>query len=200
MENVVKTIKNSIGEIGKGIIKRMQGIVFSLVLLTISGFFIYTLGYSTNWATIISSTRVPEYFEASQQANSYLFTIGFIGVIIVLLGFAVGTHKRKHYYISNIVLSIFSSIILIISAILTWMYNGYLEPMYRAITTDQVPTRLYESRNMVKSYFVFEFGNMYAIIMVVVSVLSIVYLIYKLMVQKDRKIQLSEAVKKYENG
>lgn len=183
----------------KTISKYIQPSVYAVVLIAIAGFYVYTLGYSTNWAYIVSETRAAQFYVASQTANRMLAQVGFIGVILLLLLVFTGTFTRKTFYLSNIVLSILSAISLIVSSALTLYYNSVLEPMYRSITIQEVPEHLYTVRKSVKSYFVFEFGNMYAIFMVVVSVMLIIFLVYKIRVQKERVKLIDKAVKSHGN-
>ena len=189
MENTLKTIS-----------KYIQPIVYTLFLIAAVGFYIYTLGYSTNWAYIVSETRAAQFYLASQTANRTLSQVGFAGVILLLLLIFSGSFNRKTFFISNIVLSILSSINLIVSAALTLYYNSVLEPMYRGISELEVPPYLYQVRNSAKSYFVFEFGNVFAILMVVVSILLMVFLVYKIRVQKERAQLIQKAVNTYEQN
>ncbi|MCF7930310.1 MAG: hypothetical protein K9L02_02245 [Acholeplasmataceae bacterium] len=178
----------------KFVCKNVQMIAYVILLLTTVGFFIYTLGYSSNWALIVSSTRAANYFNASQQANRLLAQLGFISIVIVVLGLFFGSAKRTTYYLSNIVLSILSSILLLVSAFMTLYYNKVLEVMYRNISELEVPSYLYDIRRIKKSYMIFEFGNVYAYVMIVVGILFGVFLIFKLIAQRDRKVQLQRRV------
>ncbi|MCU0105027.1 hypothetical protein N7603_05095 [Acholeplasma vituli] len=189
MENTLKTIS-----------KYIQPTVYILLLIAAAGFYIYTLGYSTNWAYIVSETRAARFYLASQTANRTLSQVGFAGVILLLLLIFSGSFNRKTFFFSNIVLSILSSIILMVSAIMTLYYNSVLEPMYRAITELEVPPHLYQVRNTTKSYLVFEFGNMFSIFMIIVSILLMVFIVYKIRVQKDRAQLIQKVVKSYEQN
>jgi hypothetical protein len=71
--------------------------------------------------------------------------------------------------------------------------------MYRNISPLEVPEHLYQIRRTVKSYFVFEFGNLFAIWMVVVAVVVVVFLVYKVRAQKDRAKLIQKAVTSYGN-
>lgn len=188
MQNILKTIQ-----------KHSQPLVYTLLVLAAAGFYVYTLGYSTNWAYIVSETRAAQFYLASQTANRVLSQIGFIGVIILLLVIFTGSFNRKTFYLSNIVLSILSAITLIVSAALTLYYNSVLEPMYRNISPLEVPEHLYQIRRTVKSFFVFEFGNIYAILMVIVSIIVMVFLVYKIKAQKERASLIKKAVNSYGN-
>lgn len=184
MQNILKTI-----------FKYIQPTVYTLLLLAAVGFYIYTLGYSTNWAYIVSETRAARFYAASQTANRTLSQVGFVGVVLLLLLIFSGSFNRKTFYFSNIVLSILSSITLLVSSVLTLYYNSVLEPMYRAITIQEIPEHLYQVRNTVKSYFVFEFGNVFSIFMILVSIALMGFLVYKIRVQKERKQWVEKAVK-----
>jgi hypothetical protein len=188
MQNILKTIG-----------KHIQPIVYTLLIITAAGFYVYTLGYSTNWAYIVSETRASQFYLASQTANRVLSQVGFMGVILLLLLVFTASFTRKTFYLSNIVLSILSSITLVVSAALTLYYNSVLEPMYRNISPLEVPEHLYQIRRTVKSYFVFEFGNLFAIWMVVVAVVVVVFLVYKVRAQKDRAKLIQKAVTSYGN-
>lgn len=199
MKNIFKTISRILNSIGKFFSKNVQIIIYTILVITASGYFTYTLGYSSNWAMIVSATRATSFFNAAQQANRLMSQLGFITVVIVLLGLIFGSAKRKTYYVSNIVLSILSSVLLIVSAILTLYYNRIIESMYRSISELEVPQYLYDIRRIQKSYSIFEFGNIYAYFMIVVSVMFAVFLILKLISQKDRRIKLQKAVEAYVN-
>lgn len=188
MQNILKTIQ-----------KQSQPIVYTLLVLAAAGFYVYTLGYSTNWAYIVSDTRAAQFYRASQTANRVLSQVGFIGVIILLLVIFTGSFTRKTFYLSNIVLSILSAITLIVSSALTLYYNSVLEPMYRNISPLEVPEHLYQIRRTVKSFFVFQFGNLYAILMIVVSIIIIVFVVIKLKAQKERALLIQKAVNSYGN-
>jgi hypothetical protein len=188
MQNILKTM-----------LKNIQPIVYTLLILTAAGFYVYTLGYSTNWAYIVSETRAGQFYLASQTANRILSQVGFMGVILLLALVFTASFTRKTFYLSNIVLSILSSITLVVSAALTLYYNSVLEPMYRNITTLEVPEHLYQVRRTVKNYLVFEFGNIYAILMIVVAIIVMVFLVYKIKAQKERAELIQKAVKSYGN-
>lgn len=196
MKNIVKTIGHVFKQIGHWIIDHIQGITFAVFIVVMAGFYVYTLGYSTNWATIVSETREKEFFLASQQVNRTLSQIGFIGVVLMLLGIATQSHKRKTYFLSNIVLSIFSSIVLLVSSALTLYYNSVLEPMYR---NANIPDTLYIIRRTTKNYKMFDIGNTLSIVMIVVAIWMILFLVYKLKVQKNRAVEIKKAVENYEH-
>lgn len=198
MKNIFKTVTDLLKMLGYWFVDHLQGITYTLLILVVSGFYVYALGYSTNWATIVSETRASNFYYASQQANKLMSQLGFIAVVIMLFVIFTQTHKRKTFYISNIVLSIFSSLMLIVNASLMLYYNSVLAPMYRAISELEVPPHLYTIRRTTKSYFVFEFGNLYAVIMILVAIWTLVFVFYKLRTQKDRKLQIAKAVENYE--
>ncbi len=199
MKNIFKTISRILNSIGKFFSKNMQIIIYTILILTASGYFTYTLGYASNWAMIVSETRAASFFNASQQANRLMAQLGFITVVVVLLGLVFGSAKRKTYYASNIVLSILSSILLIVSAILTLYYNKIIESLYRSVSELEVPQYLYDIRRITKSYYIFEFGNLYAYFMIFIGVMFIVFLVFKLVLQKQRRLKLQKAVEAYVN-
>ncbi|MDY0209978.1 MAG: hypothetical protein RBQ91_01045 [Acholeplasma sp.] len=195
MKNIVKTIGHVFKTFGTWIIDHIQGITFAILIVVMAGFYVYTLGYSTNWATIVSETREPEFYNTSQQVNKILSQVGFIGVLAVLISIFAQSHKRKTYFLSNIVLSIFSSIMLVVQAALTLYYNSVLEPMYRAAN---IPDTLYTIRRTFKNYRVFAIGNALSVIMILTAALVIAFVIYKVKAQKNRAIEMKKAVESYE--
>lgn len=169
------------------IYKKRQIIVNTLALLFAIVYFIYGLGYTSNWAGIISATRGGNFFNASQQANRTMVNLGFVTLILILLNMTMGSFKRKKYYFSNFLLSIITSILMIVSSFITIYYNSILERMYERITEDEVPAYLYASHGAgEKSYAIFQQGNILSYIMLVIAVILILFTINKHAVQKER--------------
>lgn len=167
-------------------IKR-QFIVHTLVLLIVLTYFIYTLGYATNWSGVITETRGANFYRASQQANRLMVDLGFASIIIILINMAMGSFKRKKYYISNFLLSVMTVVIIIVSAVITLYYNSVLERMYQKITEEEVPAYLYLTHGAgEKSYQIFHQGNVLSFIMIVIAIILIIFTIHKQAVQKER--------------
>ncbi len=168
-------------------IKNKQVLVFVFLLVAASLYFVYTLGYSTNWALIVSETRGARFYRASQTANRLMSQLGFILVIVVLLNMGFGSMSRKKYYFSNIVLSILSSILILVSSVINLYYNSVLRPMYANISEEEVPAYLYTVHGAgQKSYQIFELGNILSIFMIISGLLVIWFLIYKVKAQHER--------------
>lgn len=167
--------------------KKRQVIVHTLVVLGALLYFVYTLGYATNWSGVITETRGANFYRASQQANRLMVDLGFVSIIIILINMAMGSFKRKKYYISNFLLSVMTAVIMIVSAAITIYYNGVLERMYAKITEEEVPAYLYATHGAgEKSFAIFQQGNVLSIIMVVIAVILILFTINKHAVQKER--------------
>jgi hypothetical protein len=179
----------------KWIHTHQQVLVYALLILSSSIYFVYTLGYSSNWAMVVSETRGTNFYNASQQANRLMNQLGFISLIIALLTLAFSSMSRKKFYMSNIVLSILSIIMLIVNAALTLYYNSVLRILYERITEAEVPAYLYITHGAgEKSYQVFDLGYYVTGFMIVTALFLGVFLIKKLRAQKERGMLLERLV------
>lgn len=186
-------MKEALGKIFKWIYIKRQPIVQAIVLLFASIYFIYALGYTTNWAGIVTETRGASFFKASQQANRLMADLGFITLLVVLLNLIMGSFTRKKYYLSNFLLSILASILLVVQAVLTIYYNSVISRMYARLTEEEVPAYLYQTHGAgEKSFAVFEQGNTLSYFLVVVAILLIVFTITKHAAQKERAKLIKE--------
>lgn len=189
--SIFRRILHKIGQIiqsiGNWIGSHKQNIVYALLIMSASIYFIYTLGYSSNWAMIVSETRATNFYRASQQVNRLIAQLGFILVVISLFTLAFGSLTRKKFYLSNIVLSILASLLLIFSSIITFYYNSVLRVMYANITEVEVPAYLYATHGAgKKSFMVFDLGYFVTGFMMIVAIMLIVFLTRKLIAQKQR--------------
>ena len=203
-KNIFKRILASILEGVKAsfkwLYKNRQALTYVFVLIVSVSYFVYTLGYSTNWAMVISETRGGSFYRASQSANRLMGELGFITVLIVLLTLSFGSIKRKKFYISNIVLSILTSILLIVSALITLYYNSVLNRMYARITEEEVPAYLYVVHGAgEKSFQVFKIGNILSVFMVIAAVMLVLFLVQKLRAQKERARLIEKMVITHEH-
>lgn len=204
MKNIFKRILESILEVLKAAIhwiyKNRQALTYTFVLLMSLSYFVYVLGYSSNWAMVISETRGGSFYRASQSANRLMGQLGFITVLVVLLTLSFGSIKRKKFYLSNIVLSILSSVLLIVSALITLYYNSVLNRMYARITEEEVPAYLYAVHGAgEKSFEVFKIGNVLSIFMMISAVLLMLFLVQKLRAQKERARLIEKMVINHEH-
>ncbi|MDY0075400.1 MAG: hypothetical protein WC992_03475 [Acholeplasmataceae bacterium] len=175
------------------IYRKRQILIQTLVLISVVSYFIYALGYTTNWAGIVTETRGASFFRASQTANHMMVDLGFFTIIVVLLNLAFGSIKRKKYYLSNFLLSIITVVLMIVKAVLTIYYNRVLHQMYAQLTEDEVPSYLYATHGAgAKSYAVFEQGTYLSYFILVVAVLLLVFTIHKALAQKERKKLIKE--------
>lgn len=173
--------------------QKRQIIIQALVLLSAALYFVYALGYTSNWAGVVTETRGANFFNASQQANRLMVNIGFITVIIILINLANGSFKRNKYYLSNFLLSIVTAVLLIVQAVMTIYYNGVLRRMYERITEEEIPAYLYATHGAgEKSYAVFEQGNILSYILIVISILLFLFIIQKANQQKERAKLIKE--------
>lgn len=173
--------------------KRRQVIIQTLVLVSAALYFVYALGYTSNWAGVVTETRGTNFFNASQQANRLMVDIGFITVIIILINLAFGSFKRPKYYLSNFLLSIVTSVLLVVQAVMTLYYNGVLRRMYEKLTEEEIPAYLYVTHGAgEKSYAIFDQGNVLSYVLIVVAVLSILFIINKAAQQKERAKLIKE--------
>ena len=173
--------------------KRRQVMIQTLVLVSAALYFVYALGYTSNWAGVVTETRGTNFFNASQQANRLMVDIGFITVIIILINLAFGSFKRPKYYLSNFLLSIVTSVLLVIQAVMTLYYNGVLRRMYEKLTEEEIPAYLYVTHGAgEKSYAIFDQGNALSYVLIVVAILSILFIINKAAQQKERAKLIKE--------
>ena len=198
-DNILKRILRNVLEIFINLIgtlkKHKQVWIIAIMLIISILYFVYTLGYTTNWALVITSTRGGRFYRASQAANKTMANFGFVTLIIVMISVGAGSIKRKKYYASNIVLNLLSSVLLFISAILTLYYNSILRGMYQNVSEEEVPAYLYEVHGAgEKSYLVFDLGNVLSGFMIVSSGLVIYLVFYKIKVQKERETLIEKMV------
>lgn len=199
-KRILQNIKVGLKESFKWIWRNQQILIYVLLLVISSLYFIYTLGYSSNWALVVSDTRGQRFFRASQTANRLLFDLGFFLILTVLFTLGVSSISRKKFYLSNIILSISSSLLLIVNAALTLYYNSVLRVMYARITEEEVPSYLYVVHGAKeKSYQVFDIGNVLAVIMIITSVLVLVFLVRKIKAQKERAKYIEKLVTSHEH-
>ena len=204
MKNIFKRILESILEgmkkVGFWIYKNRQALAYTFVLIMGLSYFVYVLGYSSNWAMVISETRGGSFYRASQSANRLMGQLGFVTVLVVLFTLSFGSIKRKKFYFSNIVLSILSSILLVVSALITLYYNSVLNRMYARITEEEVPAYLYAVHGAgEKSFEVFKIGNVLSIFMIISAVLLMLFLVQKLRAQKERARLIEKMVINHEH-
>lgn len=196
LESILEGVKSSF----KWLYKNRQALTYVFVLIISVSYFVYVLGYSTNWAMVISETRGGSFYRASQSANRLMGELGFITVLVVLLTLSFGSIKRKKFYISNIVLSILSSVLLIVSALITLYYNSVLSRMYARITEEEVPAYLYAVHGAgEKSFQVFKIGNVLSVFMIVAAVMLLIFLVQKLRAQKERARLIEKMVISHEH-
>lgn len=173
--------------------QKRQIIIQALVLVSAALYFVYALGYTSNWAGVVTETRGANFFNASQQANRLMVNIGFMTVIIILINLANGSFKRKKYYLSNFLLSIVTAALLILQAVMTLYYNGVLRRMYEKLTEEEVPAYLYVTHGAgEKSYAVFEQGNILSYVLIMIGTLFILFIIQKVSQQKERAKLIKE--------
>jgi hypothetical protein len=196
-ENILKKILNSLV---KYIYQKRQIIVYTLMIIIASIYLIYTLGYSSNWAIVVDETRGGSFYRASQQANQLMFQLAIIVMTSTLLSLSFGSMKRKKFYLSNIILTIFSNVMLMVSAVITYYYNGVLSRMYARITTDEIREETYLLHGTKgKSFAIFEIGNVLTVLMIVIAIVSLLFLIGKIRAQKERAKLIQGLVKTYEH-
>jgi hypothetical protein len=184
----------------KYIYQKRQILIYALMLMVASFYLVYTLGYSSNWAIVVDETRGGAFYRASQQANQLMFQLAIVIMTVTLLSLSFGSMKRHKFYLSNIILTIFSNVMLIVAAVITYYYNGVLSRMYARITTEEIPESTYLLHGTQgKSFAIFEIGNVLSIVMIVVAILSLFFLIGKIRAQKERAKLIQGLVKHYEH-
>jgi hypothetical protein len=179
--------------------QKRQAIVYTLLMTMAVVYLVYVLGYSTNWALIVSETRGGNFYRASQQANRLMFQLALILVLTNMLLLGFGSMSRKKFYLSNIVLSVLSSLLMIVSAVITYYYNGVLSRMYARLTPEEIDPDLYSFHGAgAKSFKVFEIGNVFAIVMIVIALIGLIFLIGKIRTQRERAKLIQGMVASYE--
>jgi len=203
-KNIFKRILESIHEgvktSFKWLYKNRQALTYVFVLIISVSYFVYVLGYSSNWAMVISETRGGTFYRASQSANRLMGELGFITLLVVLFTLSFGSIKRKKFYLSNIVLSILTNILLTASALITLYYNSVLNRMYARITEDEVPAYLYVIHGAgEKSFAVFKIGNVLSVFMIIAAIVLVLFLVQKLRAQKERARLIEKMVMNHEH-
>ena len=192
-KNIFKTI---LIEMMKFVKEHQQKLIYTFFLFVAITYFAYTLGYSSNWAMIVSENRGANFYRASQSANRIMFDVAFFLLISTLITLAFGSMKRKKFYLSNIVLSIFSIILMFVASVITLYYNSVLSRMYARITEEEIPPFLYSIHGAKeKSFQIFELGNILSVIMIICSLLLVWFLVNKLKAQKERRQIIEEMIK-----
>ncbi len=199
LKRILDAVRMGLSHVIGYLYQKRQVIVYSLLMTIAVVYLVYVLGYSSNWALIVSETRGGNFFRASQQANHLMFQLALLLVLsnMLLLGF--GSMSRKKFYVSNIVLSVLSSLLMIVSAVITYYYNGVLSRMYARLTPEEIDPDLYGFHGAgAKSFKVFEIGNVLAVVMIVIALIGILFLIGKIRAQKERTKLIQGMVASYE--
>ena len=195
-ESILEGVKSTL----RWIRNNRQALAYLFMLIMSLSYFIYVLGYSSNWAMVISETRGGSFYRASQTANRLMGQLGFITVVIVLFTLGFKSMKRKKFYLSNIVLSILSIVMLVVSAAITLYYNSVLNRMYEKITEEEVPAYLYAAHGAgEKSYAVFQIGNVLSIFMIISAIVVCIVLVQKVRAQKERARLIEKMVVNHEH-
>jgi hypothetical protein len=199
LKRILDAIKMSLSH-GFGYLYQKRQVIVYVMLITMAVIYlVYVLGYSSNWALIVSETRGGNFYRASQKANQLMFQLALILVLINMLLLGFGSMSRKKFYLSNIVLSILSFVMMIVSAVITYYYNGVLSRMYARLTEEEIDPDLYLFHGAgAKSFEVFEIGNVLAIFMIASAVIGLVFLIGKMKAQKERAKLIQGMVASYE--
>jgi hypothetical protein len=88
---------------------------------------------------------------------------------------------------------------MIVSAVITYYYNGVLSRMYARLTPEEIDPDLYSFHGAgAKSFKVFEIGNVIAIVMIVIALIGLIFLIGKIRTQRERAKLIQGMVASYE--
>ena len=112
--------------------KKVQLVIFILALITSIVYMIFVLGFSTNYA--IGAGYLGDFYQDAQKANKHMFDLGLWIIILVGANFLLHSQKNKKFYISNFVVSISLSILMMFAAITTYGYMGPLKASFDQIS------------------------------------------------------------------
>lgn len=87
------------------LITKWKSYLYALIVLFSIVGFLYTLGYSTSWATtevLGKNFKVMQpLFDQANATNNTILVLGAGFLLSAVLGLGFGTHNRKKYYLSN---------------------------------------------------------------------------------------------------
>jgi hypothetical protein len=186
----------------KRILNVIQKVCFVLLLLSAIACFIYSLGFSSNWANFGEIGDSPVLQIEAQKVNESLFTLSLWTVIFCVLAVLFGAYKHNKYYTYNYVLILISFVLFIILLIV--MFDGvtnikeiYIRdvPIFDESITDFQQLTPYEKKwfmyffnsNTTYSLSVFTYGYVIASISLFSLLSTITYVTYIFIKNKDYK-------------
>ena len=155
--------------------KIIQKTIFILCLLTTSVFFVYALSFSTGWAL---GQWFGQFFTDAQVFNKLIFKWALGGVVLSGVALVVANHSNRRFYVQNYLLSGAIVYVLFRSSLILWEYIPNLKLQYEAIP--EMYLIITTSINFSQiSTFVFDFGMVYAYVLMVMAVLIVLATVAK---------------------
>lgn len=156
--------------------KKIQKIIYLLGLFVALTFFIFTLGFSTNWAV---GQMLGDFFIKAQIANKDMFRWALGGLVLAGLCLVFRVHINTKFFLSNYILSGLFVYYLVGSAFTTLKYMEPLKAMY--LELDEFWLTLIVAINYGKiSTDIFDLGIMLSYLMFIQAGLIIFMMIFKL--------------------
>lgn len=172
--------------------KKVQPILYITTLITVSVFFIYTLGFSTEWA--FGSSRLGGFYKEAQTFNITLYALILPTIFLVGLTMLFQSHKLELFNPFNIILSLLSSGFMAYVAAYSFIHlPGLREKYHSFFNTDALSAT--HSINLTKSehLWMFDIGFVLSAMLIILAILVFSFTIYKLV----DVIRHYQALKKY---
>lgn len=119
-KSIIKWIKNN-----------WQLLSYGFVILVAIVFLIYALGYSTSWNQAETYPRLRDsVVHLTRDINIGLVSATLILLVAAVLGLAFGSHNRKKYYISNYVIAVVVTVLLVYTTYLFFNAYNTLQPVF----------------------------------------------------------------------
>ncbi|MCR3905637.1 MAG: hypothetical protein NUK62_01220 [Tenericutes bacterium] len=162
--------------------KKVQLAIHLLGLLVAVSYFVFTLGFSTNWAV---GQMFGDFFLEAQIANKEMFRWALGGLVFAGLCLVFRVHLNRKFFLSNYILSGIFIIYLIGSAVTTLSHMEPLKAMY--LELDEFMLTLITAINYGKiSTQIFDIGVVLSYIMFIQAGLVAFMMVYKFVIRLKR--------------
>ena len=126
------TFTSALSEVGRIIasiftMKRVQMFAFLSAIIISSLFFIYALGFLTNWAL---GEWLTDYFAEAQRVNHILFTWTLYTLVAVAVNIFLNSHSNNKLFMINFVVALISIVLMVITGYQTLKLVIPLKTMY----------------------------------------------------------------------
>ena len=156
-------------------------VLFLLIASIIT--FIYSLGFSTNWA--VARTAVHSFSQVAQEQNRIFYTLGMISLVAAGFTLGIGGHRRKKFFWSNLVVNLTAGVINIVTGVYIIIQMLRLEPMYVALGSLWEMTHIQNESTF--STVTFTIGHFVGAIAICAGLLIILMTAVKCLTQPKRK-------------